>query len=144
MNDTQVSRLFAELSQAADTLNTESNHINQLIQRFEERLRQTNVGLEVWCGAFLTSSPVDIVSPDGETSEPGCEETHLGWAKGFKGWELMVSVWEFQQQDGEWEHTRTHSVEPLRQASRDLRIKALEHFPDLLERLTSEAEKAIR
>jgi hypothetical protein len=42
-----MSRLVSDLSQTAETLNRESDTINDLIKRFEERLCQLDIGLEV-------------------------------------------------------------------------------------------------
>src|SRR6266508_324953 len=148
MVETDISRLLADLSQAAETLNRESNTINQLIKRFEERLRQTNVGLQVWCPRALATEPTDI-STDEETYEEGSLETYLGWAKGWKEWELTLCKQVYRRlpdrPDGqEWEFVRTDLGGTLREAPRELRIAALKHFPDLLQALTREAEQAVQ
>jgi hypothetical protein len=137
MVETDISRLLADLSQAAETLNRESNTINQLIKRFEERLRQTNVGLQVWCPRALATEPIDV-STDEETYEEGSLDTYLGWTKGWKEWELTLCKRMYRClpdcSDGpEWELVRTDPGGALREAPRELRIEALKHFPDLLQ-----------
>ena len=48
MTEVEFSRQLSELSNTAATLNRESDSVNEIIERFEETLRKTNLGLEVW------------------------------------------------------------------------------------------------
>jgi hypothetical protein len=147
MVETDLSRLLSDLSHTVETLNRESDTINDLIKRVEERLRQLNIGLEVWCSAPLVSTPVDV-STDEETYEEGSRDTELGWAKGVRGWELYLreQVYRKLSDDfgGQWRTLRTEDQRPLRQAPRQLRIAALKRFPQLLEELKEEAEEAVK
>jgi hypothetical protein len=147
MVEADITRLLSDLSQTAETLNRESDTINDLIKRFEARLRQLNIGLEVWCRGALDTEPTDV-STDEETYEEGSVDTELGWAKGVKDWELCLRerVYHKLSDDfgGQWQALRTEHQRPLREASRQLRIAALRRFPQLLEGLKQEAEQAIK
>jgi hypothetical protein len=148
MAEADLSRLLADLSEISETLNRESDTINQLSKRFEERLRLLNVGLEVWCTEPLVTEATDL-SNDEETYEQGSIDTELGWSKGLKEWGLYLRERVYRRLSSdlygrEWEPVCTDHQYPLREASRQFRIAALRHFPELLRGLTQEAEQAVK
>jgi hypothetical protein len=149
MVEADMSRLLSDLSQTAETLNRESNTVNALIERFEARLRQLNVGIEVWCPAAVHEEPADVSDADDEDAVAGTCETQLGFIKGHGGWELYLREALYRREsDGYgapgWELVRIEDARPLRDASRQLRIAALKCFPALLEELKREAEAALK
>jgi hypothetical protein len=146
MVEAELSYLLSDLSQAAEILNRESDAVNELIRRFEERLRLLNLGLEVWCSEPLATEPTDLAN-DEEVSEPGTIDTELGWAKNYREWELSLRERAYRRSSESrsgWEPVRTDHQYPLREASRQLRIAALKHFPELLQGLTHEAQQAVK
>jgi hypothetical protein len=145
MVEADMSRLLSALSHTAETLNRESDAMNQLIKRFEERLHQLNIGLEVWCADPLASETTDL-APEGDDYEEGAVDLELGWAKGLKDWELYLRERVYRRVSNpyqEWQVVRTNRQYPLRDATRAHRIEALKHFPALLQALKEEAEEAV-
>ena len=102
----------------------------------------------MWCREALVTEPTDL-SNDEEAYEQGSIDTELGWAKGFKEWGLYLRERVYRRLSDdpygrEWEPVRTEKQHPLREASRQLRIAALRHFPELLQALQQEATQAVK
>jgi len=115
MTEVEFSPLLSELTETAAALNRESDSINSLIERFQQMLRELNVGIPVW---------VDLYDqPD----------TRLGWIKGSTDeWMLVIK------------DDRPVFAKPLLEMSRDMRISALHAFPGLVAQLNTAAEAALR
>jgi hypothetical protein len=62
MTEVKLSRLLSDLSESAATLNQESDSINDLIEHFEEKLLQLNIGLEVWATSSIGSETGNVLS----------------------------------------------------------------------------------
>ncbi|MDI1481181.1 hypothetical protein [Polyangium sp. y55x31] len=107
--------LSAELSAATDTLNA-------AIRDSEQALAALNLGV---------TASVDLY-PE-ETSEEVWMQ-YLRFGKDATGWRLLLeSGYEFDS--GSW------SVSPLLNASKEVRLKAVEKFPALLDKLIETAEE---
>jgi hypothetical protein len=126
-----------------------------LIERFEETLRNLHLGIETW----LTYSPLDSNNAKNPSNLPSFEgeveydsedrgerkvATQLGFTKRAGEWGLAVRIAVYRRSGIiEWEFLRVRSEVPLRDASRALRIKALEKFPELLRSLNEQVKAGI-
>ncbi|HTR24274.1 MAG TPA: hypothetical protein VMI10_09830 [Terriglobales bacterium] len=139
---------LAELSSLAQQLNTKSNNLNGYIEALNQQLAAMNIGLE-----FYMKHPPLFTSGkrlDDRTSPPTKyeENTYLGWDKLGEKWELTVKevTTEYQWNDDSREVEAVDSEEytPLLKASRELRLKAVDHFDDLLETLKMHVKDKLR
>ena len=117
MGESEFTRQLSELAQVAANLNRETNGINDLLERAEERIRGLHVGIVAF---------VPLRNHYGQ---------ELGWSyrnvvvegKERRQWQLML-LDSSEQEEKE-----------LAAASRDVRIAALETLPSLVEKLKGEA-----
>ena len=128
-----VTRLFTELTDLSAVLNRESDSLNELITRFETALCDLKLGVST----SLTKPIRAVTWMDEKNSMEGTTETVLGFRKGEKGWGLYV-----------WERTPggdsiPESERRLREAPREDRIAAVEHFPALLVAVKEKAEEVV-
>jgi hypothetical protein len=149
MTEKEVSRLFDELSEAAQALNDESDTVTALIRQFEERLNGYRLGVEAWVTVTDDRKPFRwYAHNDAEMSYPAesSEELQLGFTRhGIKQeWRLSIRRMKFQSiQDGPWAEIEAGMPVPLLEAPRVDRINALEKFPELLASLTSAAKELL-
>jgi len=149
MTEVEVTRLLSELAETAETLNRESDSINDVIERFEDKVRALNVGIEVWVqDPDLASSLDEEQIGEDAGGNPLMEKiwyrTQLGFGRAFDTWGLVVRRVCYTWDAGRWVLTReTHGPSPLRDVSRQLRIAALAAFPALLKNLQREAAAAV-
>jgi hypothetical protein len=146
MVDTTIESRLASLESTAQSLNKASDSVNALLDRFEKRLVDANIGFEVWL-------PQPLSRMEGK-KDPGAEnialERRFGFARVFGGWRLAVKEvktrFGFFEGDTNcpWsdEHLEAAPI-PLSQAGRDERIMALQFMPALLEALDIRAKEAL-
>ena len=143
-----TAHLLAELAKNAAEFNQASDGLNSLIERFEETLRNLHLGIETW----LVRSPLksderkeDYVEDHGAYERGELTvNTQLGFTKRAGEWGLAVRIAVYRRSGiVEWEFLRVRSEVPLRDASRALRIKALEKFPELLRSLNEQVKAGI-
>jgi hypothetical protein len=143
---------FAALSDTAARLNAESDAINQLIEQLQEKLRALNIGLEAW--VLLQSEPGPAIARGSRVGvrpspTPVRVETSVGYARSADGWGLYVKRISYRAQPTSpflpvmSELVAVNKWLKLSDASRAIRIDALEAFPTLLERLKAAAESAV-
>ena len=146
MTEKEISRLFDELSEAAQTLNDESDTVTTLIHQFETRLNGLRIGVEAWVtmsearkAVRRPNSDADDLDDDGNPRTYSAEESvdvQLGFGRYFNDWRLLVRTAEWEKIDGgDWEEVTVERPTPLLEASRQIRIDALEAFPELLREL---------
>lgn len=151
MNESELSRQLSDLREVAKRLNDESDAITTLIAQFQGTLRELNLGLEVWIP--LQSEESAIVPPFGSKQAISVTtETALGYARGEDGWALYVKRTAYRStaaaaplglvQKGEV--VKANKWLKLLDASRSIRIAALDAFPKLLEALKASAESAVQ
>jgi hypothetical protein len=136
MTDVELSSLLSDLRISANKLNSATSGVNAIIDGVEAQLTGMNLGLEYW----LKSPGLDSQSLDMGT----IVHTQLGFAKIGNEWCLgvrRVQV-ELDERSGEWTHTEPDPSAKLQDSSREIRIKALELIPKLIEELKESAEKA--
>jgi hypothetical protein len=113
---------LAELASLAQTLNSETDDLNDIIQAINGKLRAFNFGIQVWCKGRAT---VDFgFARLGDPSE----------------WQLAARSVATDFGDGRKEY----SYAPLLKRSRDERVEGLELVPDILRELKKDAEQKVR
>jgi hypothetical protein len=112
---------LAELASLAQTLNSETDDLNDIIQTINGKLRAFNFGIQVWCKGPAT---VDFgFARLGDPSE----------------WQLAARSVVTDFGDGRKEY----SYAPLLKRSRDERVEGLELVPDILRELKKDAAQKV-
>lgn len=151
MVDAKVDHLFKSLSNIAKQLNSESDSVNATLEAFEEKLNALNLGIEVWV-TERAGDPLIVTDPEGDSRRSTRSEAVLGYHKDLiHGWGLAVKWFEVEEwieTDAKEEYPRKQKFNPsppmrLLEASRDLRIVALDKLPRLLEALEEKAQVTI-
>lgn len=128
--------LLKQLSTASEGLNNVSDIFNGQIKVIEDALASYNVGVSAWVPAFTDSHE----ECDRVGNVLGVVETHysLGYQKSGGRWCLMVSsLCEYGYPPGEGQ--RRDWV--LLDAPREIRMKAIDAVPKLIEALIAEATR---
>ncbi len=161
-----------DLAALSKKLNEESNQINTILANFEKRLGEMNLGIEAWVRpwGFLgvhspglgqghwTALTIDFSTQDDGEELMNCEvlgygvplEMHASNPKGKESrYSLLVRkelyYKELSEDDSEpsWVFQGTDSTIPLLQASRELRLAALERLEYLVEALEIESQRLL-
>ena len=140
-----LTQLFARFEERASRLNAVSDSLSATINAVEDRLRKSNLGLEVWLVHALAGESVE-----GPARTESSLVHRLGWTKFDGEWGLAVKPVRIERGFFEGDTSAPYTNEdwaggptPLSQASRAIRIAALDHLPELIERMTEEAEGCI-
>jgi hypothetical protein len=147
MTDAEVSRLLSELKESAQELNSASDSINLIISSIEQKILESNVGLECW----LLSEPLNSGEPTRQQINDRGDwgsawtDTVLGFAKldAHEGWRLAVREIGFTAVEDAEAVADYEQPSPLWRASRELRIRALEKMPALLQCLRDKVKKSL-
>jgi hypothetical protein len=141
------SDLFTELESSAGRLNELSDSIdrsiNQKIREVEERLDSMRIGIEALLEEPLSKTPVEKTD--------GLSIYRLGYRKDpdvmAERWCLFIKhslgqrgVPDYETSDFE----EPVEIYPLLQASRELRILAIRHLPELLKTLQTEVDRRVQ
>jgi len=115
-----------DLTPLSETLNAESNDLNETIATISRKLAALNLGIEVW---FATDWP----------------DVEVGFAKVFDPQHPSKESWQLATRNGSDNNSEliVHSSK-LIGASRDIRIEGLRRVPAIVQGLKSEAESRIR
>jgi len=148
MVEADFPKLLQEFQSVATDLNMKSNGINSTISICEQRIVNANAGIEYWLDRELMR--------DNPTADEKGALIYLAWRFGFAkvagDWHLAVQQvtrqWYVEdlgggQRDEGWCIREASGPMARSQASRELRIAALERLPDLIQRLIAEARRAI-
>jgi hypothetical protein len=137
MTDFEFSSLLSELNKSASELNEGTETVNSVLASVETQLTKMNLGFEVWVPDSLSSIQI---------SEYRYQDTELGFAKIGTDWSLAVQVREGKKDplsgDFDWYPLPIPGSTRLLDASRPVRVMALQHIPELLEALKSKADEA--
>lgn len=120
---------FSRLQSLSESLNKESDSLNESIKAFEAKLASLRLGVNAW-----------VVPPlEKEVDEKhGVESTtSLGYSKATGNWCLTIAY----ENDIDPESTQFSS---LSQAPRDIRMKAVRQLPRLLKAIESAAAEAVK
>jgi hypothetical protein len=148
MTDVELTRLLSDLEDSATKLNAASDSVNDILKSVESRLVAMNLGLETWSSRPIASEDEIKVFQGGDGEERTYTVTHdteLGFAKAFGEWCLAIRT-ELGEPDPHssdlaWAHES--GPERLADASRQLRIDALRHLPELLKTVNEKARTAL-
>jgi hypothetical protein len=118
---TKTKDTLAELASLAQTLNSETDDLNDIIQTINGKLRAFNFGIEIWCKG-----------PDG---------VDFGFARlgDPSEWQLAAreAVTDFGNGKKEYRYA------PLLKRNRNERVEGLESVPNILSELKKEAEQKV-
>ena len=118
---------FSRLQDLSNSLNKKSDELNESLKAFEAMIASFRLGVDAWVKPSLET----------RTDDHGIEySTTLGYSKATGNWCLTIGYWSSFDEEG--------SYSPLNQASRELRIKAIEQLPKLLKALESAADEAVQ
>jgi hypothetical protein len=122
----RVQAAFRKLSFSAANLNTVSDQLRDTISKFENVLRKLNLGISAW------------VRITGNEDNYGNYWTRdLGYAKVNGDWQIALRECAGHLSSPEDEHEEKW---PFNEAPRWLRIDAIDKLPELLEKLTDQAD----
>ena len=127
----RVDSLLPSLAATAVNLNKASKSLSELIQRIDGALQRLNLGVTAWTVVSKGDSGIDSSWSEG-----------LGYGRtGRKSWGLMLRKVEQNflslapEQCDEW---------PFNEAPRELRIRAVEHIPNLLKKLDEASQEMVK
>lgn len=118
--------LFSRLEELSSQLNASSDALSESIKRVEAKLASLRLGVSVWL-----EQPIDTY-----VYEDDVFKTFFGYTKVNGTWCLAIK-------DNSNEiilDPECNTERPLQQASREDRIKALQHIPELIKALEAAAE----
>lgn len=115
-----------KLPQTAESLNSASARLNDAVDKLNSALKKLNLGVPAW---------IDISSSE---EGPFSEVEQIGYDKVDGKWGISLrKIFEDQNKpDGEEEVTAWHFAD----APREMRIRAVKYFNELVEKLNSDAE----
>jgi hypothetical protein len=122
-----VSATLGQLVSVSDSLNKASDFLSTRISEVESALARYKLGITAW---------VEIDRQDVDAGGGGYSYTRirqLGYGKNNGKWGLLVSEFYDEDPDASWHESF------LREASRDVRLSAVDKLPDLLKRLVQKA-----
>jgi hypothetical protein len=138
---------LAELSELAQQLNAKSNNLNDSIKSLNGQLSPMNIGLEFYmtCPALLaTGKRYSNTSPPTEYEQ----NTYLGWDRPGDHWELTVKAvtteYRWNSDSREEETIDEEEYTSLLETSREIRLKAIEHFDQFLNGLKAHVQEKLR
>lgn len=122
----KVGLSFDKLSETASTLNSTSRRLNESIEQLNTALKQLNLGIPVWFQTWVHEAP----------NVSDVEE--IGYARVRGAWGISIRK-TIEWPDGS---EPDESVWHFADAPRDLRIRAIEFLPQLMDKLNDDAEVA--
>jgi hypothetical protein len=139
-----------ELSDLAAELNQESDSLNEtVIASTNAKLAKLGLGVEAWVGNIEEGDPY-FREDDENERWPLHTETWLGYYRFDRGWELAIKMVVRQKTgaftgEADAEETVTGSTPlPLLNAPRDVRVKATELIPQLLDAIRDNAQELLK
>src|SRR6266478_7019639 len=127
----KVETSLKQLSSLSKSLNEASDELSKQISAIESAINEFKLGIWAWVRKPIVTE-FELSDPDekGKRFELNYHY-QLGYGKHNGKWGLLVSYfWEANEEDAE--------IEFLRDVSRELRIKAMDKIPDLLDVLAKE------
>jgi hypothetical protein len=129
-----MKELFSRLEVLSARINEASDSLANTITQIEIKLQELCLGVEVWVHIDTTQIYADSGNDNGLMDE------FLGYGKYNGQWQLLIKSRSGVQVD---DGSRGQPV-PLYQQSRELRVKAIQHLPALLEALAKNAEDILQ
>jgi len=119
---------FDRLTSIASTLNKGTDELTKIVGVLDDALQRLNVGIPVWVQVVKWGS-------DDNRSEYECE--NVGYSKINGYWCIGINRTTGDEDSPYPEEVR--EVWPFNDAPRDLRLRAVEKFPELLDQLAKSA-----
>jgi hypothetical protein len=124
----RVSSSYSKLLLVANDLNVVSDELGKSVAQIDDGLRKLNLGVTSW---------VTIYSEDSDDPQnPTFWSEDLGYAKVSGKWGICIRRLDGNYQDS---YGETESRWAFNEASRTLRLAAIDKIPELLESLSKEA-----
>jgi hypothetical protein len=143
MSKAEAMANLSELSTLSKTLNEESNRVNELLSDVEKRLLEMNLGVEAW--VVIKEEP--YTEGQNEDTSNWIVETQIGLGNWHGQPKLMVRRVHSQQTseygESSYEERTQDSYQPLLQASRAIRLKAMACLEELLDAILEEAKRVL-
>ena len=138
---------LSDLTKLSKQLNEESNQVNQVLQNFEQKLNDMNLGVEAWLNPGAHNLPALRSRPYEDNGQFLEEIEVLGFGRFGQRYALLFKTqcWKRRGdgQDPEWDLVSEGPARPLLQASRELRIRALDQLETLLGEIKIQGEKIL-
>lgn len=138
-----------DLANISQQLNAKSNHVNQILQEFEAKLSEMNLGVEVWLEDDpISEAPSNFYDQDRDKEIRRKTDTVLGFGKYGDRFLLLVKGVEYDYAGRDvygdkWQKLDDGKRKPLLQAPREIRIKAMEKVEALIEAMQNEGKRLI-
>jgi hypothetical protein len=132
MTDVELSKLLTDLEKTAKKLNDASGRVNNIILSCENKIRNSNLGIEVWLEDDIDlSDETEFEDP----AAPRCKSATLGFAKVENLWCLATRL----QATAVTVFGQNPKLVPLLQAPRKVRMGAIELLPKLVLEISKRA-----
>ena len=143
---------FSNLEKYSKTISDGSDKVNQALAEIQEKLNSLNLGVEAWLDSGSLRETLSLGESRAEKErtlrEVGTAKIlnvlWLGYGKDEEGnWGLLVSEVTERRAEGGSHNVLLGQNSRLLDASRDLRIRALDLIPLLIEKLEGKAEELV-
>ena len=138
---------LSELTPLAKELNQTTDEINSIISTVNEKLAALNLGVEAWLDPSTTSK-IPAADMTVTTHLQTASMPVLGYAKLEDAWQLAIKeekiIYQWNDDAREEEEVSEDSYRPLLKASREVRLRALEQLPQLLDALKRQGEAVLK
>lgn len=124
-----VNASFSKLSGTAARLNSVSDLLCAQVEKIDAALKRLNLGVRAW-----------VVIRDEQDEEGNWEKEELGYTKIGSRWCLTLKAATGNLSEG----TDERQYWSFSDAPRQLRVRAVDHIPTLIERLCTEADKFVQ
>ncbi len=128
----RVADQYSTLLSVSRDLNNISDELGKYISELDSALKKLNLGVAVWVRVSIAQGP-------GET---WFEEEEIGYAKADGRWGICLRKTVGDENDDPTEYREERW--PFNDAPRRFRIEAIDHIPELVEKLSIEATKTTK
>lgn len=136
-----------DLEPLSQRLTAATQELNQALTTIEERINALGIGVEVWLDDNVFQELERYVEDDEEDSSRRIVHAiELGYGRHGNAWALLARTVKWYEVGIENPTTTPAQVEvitPLLRTSRELRSKAVEQIPGLVDAIRAEAERLI-
>jgi hypothetical protein len=122
---------FQQLSQAAASLNKATDELTETITELDQALSRLNLGVSVW---------VRVIQWDDDRNIGAYEREELGFAKIEGDWSIGIRRVDGHEESPDPDEVR--EIWPFNAAPRELRLRAVNELPNLMDELGKAAAKA--
>jgi hypothetical protein len=121
---------FDRLTSIANNLNKATDELTRVVGVLDDALQRLNVGIPVW---------VTVVKWSSESESSAYESENVGYAKINGFWCIGINRAVGDEDSPEPDDVR--DIWPFNDAPRELRLRAVEKLPELLDQLAKSAEQ---